>query len=70
MTLVINNLDIWKKEISFDELLLNWEFLYKLSTRLEYLEDQILWKDIKEADLWNYVWEEEILNLLDSKIWK
>lgn len=70
MTLIINNLDIWKKEVSFDELVLNWDFLYKLSSKLEDLEDQLFAKYISESDIWNYVWEDKILSLLDEKIWK
>jgi len=70
MVVIINNLDIWKKEISFDELLMNPDFLYKISTKLEDLEDDIFWKIMQEADNWEIVDVVFFNNYLKSRLWK
>ncbi len=70
MAVVINNLDIWKKEISFDELLTNWDFLYKVSTRLEDLEDEMFGKIMQKSDDWEVVDIDFFNNYLNSRLWK
>lgn len=70
MSVVINDLDLWKTEISFNDLLQNKEFLYRLSLKIDDIEDVLFWKIIKNLDNWEIVWKDTFNSYLTKRLWK
>lgn len=70
MSVVINDLDLWKKEISLNDLLKNKEFLYRLSLKIDDIEEMLFWKIIENNDTWEVVWKDEFNSYFQKRLWK
>ena len=70
MSVVLSDLDVWKKEISVNELFKNKEFLHRLSLSIDEIEDELFWQIMIKNDNWNKVWTDYFNNYLSSRLWK
>ena len=70
MAVIISDLDLWKKEISLNDLLKNKEFLHKLSLKIDDIEDKLFWKVIQNLDESEIVWKEDFNSYIKKRLWK
>jgi len=52
MSVVINDVDIWKKQVNF------WEFMYLVLNKYEQIEDNLFVEIIKNSDSNEVVWKD------------
>lgn len=65
MSVVINDVDIWKKQVNF------WEFMYLVLNKYDQIEDNLFVEILKDSDSNEVVWKDFFDSYLSNKIvWK
>ena len=65
MSVVLTDIDVWKKEISL------WEFILYLFENKEWIEDKLFWNILKKSENDEDIDENIVLDFLDKNTkWK
>ena len=64
MSVVVKDLDIWKKEVSL------WELLNILVEKQEIIEDNNFNKVLSDSNIYDTVWMDHYNTFMTKKLWK